>query len=266
MLNRKSTVLMTVAILGAAAPVFADCVYTVRPANAEEKKIHADGFALFQRIAPPTPAGWQPVDNPKDGDLKEVCAPSAASVTRWGFYRGFDRVEGVQERQAQALDQVRAAAERSKAAMKANEAKLAENQRQFDAVMKKMQTLMVEKKTAGLEALQKEAEQLMKERQKLMGGEGQDGEMKAIDAAVRKDTIASFGMVIGETAVNTDGFKPMAVPVGKGYRRESESGGNPQVDIVVVLPPAAGTKGQTVVRISGDPARADALLKAANFR
>ena len=35
---------------------------------------------------------------------------------------------------------------------------------------------------------------------------------------------------------------------------------------VVVLPPVAGVPGQTVLRISGDPARADALLKATTLR
>ncbi len=61
----------------------------------------------------------------------------------------------------------------------------------------------------------------------------------------------------------SNAFKPMASAVGKGFRQDyyQEKNGNPHADLVVVLPPVAGVPGQTVVRISGDPARADALLK-----
>ena len=260
-------ILTTVVILAAAVqPVFADCVFTVRPATAEEKKIYADGFALFQRMAPPAPAGWQHSDNPKNNELKEVCAASAKSVTRWGFQRSFERVEGMQERQAKAVDQVKAVAEQSKAAMKTNEAKLEENQRQMNAAMKKMQELAAAQKIAEMEAVNKDVERLMKERESLMGLGGQDAKMQAVDAEVRKDTGASFNVVIGETDVDTSGFTPMAVPVGKGYRQDLDNSGNPWLDIVVVLPTPSPGAGQTVVRISGDPARAEALFKAAKLR
>jgi hypothetical protein len=58
----------------------------------------------------------------------------------------------------------------------------------------------------------------------------------------------------------------MAVAAGKRYRQGLDNSGNPWLDIVVVLPPPSPGVGQTVVRISGDPARAEALLRAANLR
>lgn len=45
--------------------VFADCA-PVRPATAEEKKIYADGYALFLRMAPGAPAGWEGNDGQED--------------------------------------------------------------------------------------------------------------------------------------------------------------------------------------------------------
>ena len=92
--------------------------------------------------------------------------------------------------------------------------------------------------------------------------------MTAIDAEVTRDQTAQFTMIYGETNIaKSNAFKPMASAVGKGYRQDyQESNGNPHADLVVVLPPVAGVPGQTVVRISADPARADALLKGTKLR
>lgn len=258
-------ILVSAGILGEARPLFADCVFAVRPATAAEKKIYADGFALFQQMAPAAPAGWEQNDTPKDGTLKEVCAATGASVTRWAFQRAFTRTEGMQERNAKTVDQMKGIADRAKATQKANEAKIAENDQQMQAAMKKMQALAAAQKVAEMEALGKDIERLGNERMKLMGVAGQETALDTIDAAARKDTGASFRVSIGETDVNTSGFRPMTVPVGKGYRQDGNSGGNPWLEIMVVLP-APGAGGQTVVRISGDPERAGALLNAAKLR
>jgi hypothetical protein len=45
-----------------------------------------------------------------------------------------------------------------------------------------------------------------------------------------------------------------------------DSRGNQRAAILLVLPQKPGERGQTVVRIDGDPARADALLQAARLR
>jgi hypothetical protein len=95
-----------------------------------------------------------------------------------------------------------------------------------------------------------------------------DTEMNEIDAEVTRDQTAQFTMSYGETDVAmSNAFKPMASAVGKGYRQDyQEKNGNPHADLVVVLPAVAGVSGQTVVRISGDSARADALLKETKLR
>jgi hypothetical protein len=92
--------------------------------------------------------------------------------------------------------------------------------------------------------------------------------MTAIDAEATRDENAQFVMTYGETDVaNSTSSKPMASAVGQGYRQDyQDSDGNPHAELVVVLPPVAGVPGRTVVRISGDPARADALLKATKLR
>jgi hypothetical protein len=259
------TLLLVATILGEAPPVV-DCVYTVRPATAAEKKIYADGFALFQQMVPASPAGWEPRDEPKDGVLKEVCAASGATVNRWRFQRAFNRSEGMQDRNARTADQLNAVGDQAKATQKSNEAKLAENDQQMQAAMKKMQALAAAQKTAEMDAVSKEIERLGNERMKLMGVAGQETTIGAIDTAARKDTDASFSVSVGETDITTGGFKPMTVPVGKGYRQDGDNGGNPWLEIMVLLPAPSAGGGQTVVRISGDPERAEALLKAAKLR
>jgi hypothetical protein len=90
----------------------------------------------------------------------------------------------------------------------------------------------------------------------------------AIDAEMTRDETAQFTLIYGETDVAmSSAYKPMASAVGKGYRQDyRESNGNPHAELVVLLPPVTGVPGRTVVRISGDPARADALLKATQLR
>ena len=75
----------------ASLPVAAaeDCTkFAKRPTTAEEKKIYADGYALFLRMAPAAPAGWDSSDAQKSGVLNEVCAPASEKVITHGFQRG----------------------------------------------------------------------------------------------------------------------------------------------------------------------------------
>lgn len=86
--------------------------------------------------------------------------------------------------------------------------------------------------------------------------------MTQLDAAADRDTSASFSVVVGETKVETRGYKPMTVAEGQGYRQDTERTGNPFADLLVVLSsPDAGGR-LTVVRIVADRARAEALLAA----
>lgn len=261
-------VLLVLATAAAVRPVSADCVFTTRPASAEEKKIYADGFALLQQIAPAAPAGWEQRNSPENNVLTEVCAESNAAVRRWGFSRSYSQTAGADQRRVAAEQQTLALMQKAQAQRQANEAKLAEVQKQMEGLMKKMQTLAAAQQFAAMEALGPQIEALSEQQRKLMGVDEMDAAMKATDAASTRDISATFAVTVGETNVDTSAFKPMTVPVGRGYRQEFVGdNGNPHADIMIVLPPAPGAgPGQTVVRISGDPARADALLKAAKLR
>jgi hypothetical protein len=111
-------------------------------------------------------------------------------------------------------------------------------------------------------------EVLIKQQEQLMGIGEIDAAMKTIEGAGQRDTYASFSVTIGETSVDTSNFKPATVPVGRGFRQEFVNDyGNPHADLMIVMPQTAGAgPGQTVVRISGDPATVEALLKSARLR
>lgn len=265
--NKLATVACAAALLTTAPAVFADCTAVDRPATAAERKIHADGFALFQQVAPPAPAGWTARDSPADGALPSVCADAGQALTRWTYSRSYQRTEGVEQRRAEAARQTEAALRRSQEMRKANEAKLAANQQRMDENMKKAQALMTARNQAGMEKIIAENEALMKQSMALMGAAGLDAEIKSIEAAAVRDVSASFSLTIGESARNTDGFTPMAAAVGRGFRQDFDSNGNPKADRMVIVGPAGGGAGsQTVVLISGDPARADALLKTTKLQ
>ena len=99
-----------------------------------------------------------------------------------------------------------------------------------------------------------------------MGVDQMNAASAAIDKDVARDTEASFAVTVGETNVDTSGFTPYTAPVGRGFRQTSDNRGNPEVMLMIVLPARAGQPGQTVVRVQGDPARAEALLRAARLQ
>jgi hypothetical protein len=259
---------VALACVAVARPALADCVFTTRPASAQEKKIYADGFALLQKMAPPAPAGWEQDDSPKDDVLTEVCAPGSAPVTRWAFSRSYSRTSDERARQDAALQQTMAIAQKSAATMKANEARLAEVQKQMEALMKRMQELAAAQRFAEMEKVSSEMETLIQQQEKLMGVAESDAAMKAVEAAADKDISANFSVTVGETEIETRAYEPWTSPVGRGYRQDFVGdNGNPHSDLVIVLPAApGGGPGQIVVRISGDPARAEGLFKAARLR
>jgi hypothetical protein len=88
---------------------------------------------------------------------------------------------------------------------------------------------------------------------------------KKIEADARRDTSAQFVFKTGVDTLNVEGFSSVPVPIGRGYRQEVTSGGVPKQDLIVVLNPAQKS-GLKVVQISGDPARVQALLKAATLQ
>ena len=258
-----------VAILGVARPASADCA-PVRPATAEEKKAHADGFALFLKMAPPAPAGWELHDSAENGELKEVCAGPDFKVLDWSFSRGFTAPESVmQARQDEAVKQTETQGQKAQAQAKANEQRLAVIQQQQEALTKKMVALATATppKVEEAQAINEQIAKLQEEEAKLRGFADSDAAMKTIDAQAKRDTGASFNLST-ETDVRTDGWAPMSFAEGKAFRQDyNDDNGNPETQIMVILNPAAGPKAlKTVVRISGDPARADALLKATKFR
>ena len=261
---RPRIFVLAATILIAARVASADCAATLRPATSAEKKIYADGFALFQRMAPAAPAGWSHNDSPKDNVLTEVCA-DGPRITRWGFSRSYSRTGDEQQRLAATHQQVEAVAQRGLATRKANEAKIAEIDKQIDAATKKLQAAMAAKKYDEIEVIYAESEKLMGQKMKLMGVDDQQAAIEEIDSAAARDVSASFSVVVNETHVDPSGFKPMATAVGQGYRLDSESRGNPRTTFLILLGPAGAT-GQTAVRIDGDTARAEALLKSATLR
>lgn len=91
-----------------------------------------------------------------------------------------------------------------------------------------------------------------------------EADASAVTTDLSRDSTAGFMVTVGETKLNTTGFTAYTVPVGKGFRKLApDSRGNQRATIIVALPPKPGERGQTVVRIDGDPARADSLLQAA---
>jgi hypothetical protein len=258
----KRHLLLATCLVATARVASADCTATLRPPTAVEKQAYADGFALFQRMAPPAPAGWEQRDEQKSAVLTEVCANPGEQITRWQFSRGYSRLEGVEQRRAAAARQTEAMVDRATATRKANEAQLVDLKRRIDGVQRRMQALAAAQKIAELEAAGAELGTLLDQQQKLMGLDAMAATMTQVDAAADRDTSASFSVVVGETKVETRAYTPMTVAVGRGYRQDTEKNGNPLAALLVVLSsPGAGGR-ITVVRISGDRARAEALLAA----
>jgi hypothetical protein len=261
----RQVVLVTV-FVASARIASADCTAILRPPTAVETKAYANGYALFQRTAPPAPAGWEHRDEQKDAVLKEVCANRGEQITRWQFSRKYSRVDGIEQRRAAAAQETEAMVGRAAATKKTNEAQLADVKRRIADVQQRMQALAAAQKFAEMEAAGAEFAKLLDQQQKLMGLDAMAATMTRVDAEADRDTSASFSMVIGETTVETRGYKPMAVAVGKGYRQDTERDGNPLAALLVVLSSPGAPGRFTVVRISGDRARAEALLAATRMR
>jgi hypothetical protein len=256
-------------MLAAARMADAHCDGPERPPTAAEAKAYADGLALFQRTAPQAPAGWTATDNHTEPVITLICASPLYNFTRWSFSRTFNRSDAqMQARGDAALKETEAVRARADARNKAKEAKLADLERREADLAKRVEAAAGQQNFAALAAISEESNALAAEREALMTDSEAEKEMTAIDAEVTRDQTAQFTMIYGETDVSmSDAFKPMASAVGNAYRQDyQESNGNPYTNLVVVLPPVAGVPGQTVVRIDGDPARADALLKEANLR
>ena len=259
----KRHLVLATLLVATARIASADCTATLRAPTAVEKKAYADAFALFQRMAPPAPAGWEQRDDPGSAVLREVCANPGEQITRWQFSRGYSRVEGVEQRRAAAAQQTGAMVDRAAATKKANEAQLVDLKRRIDGVQQRMQALAAAQKLAEMEAAGAELATLLDQQQKLMGLDAMAATIAQVDAAAERDTSASFSVVVGETSkVETRLYKPMGVAAGKGYRQDTERNGNPLAVLLVVLSSADGGGRLTVVRISGDRTRAEALLAA----
>lgn len=260
---------VSVVMLSAAQMATAQCDGPKRPPTPVEAKTYADGFALFQRIAPKAPAGWTADDSSKDPVITFICESPLYNFTRWSFSRTFNRSQAeMQARGDAALKKTEDVRARADARNKAKEAKLADLDRRQEDVAKRIEAAVNAQSVAALTALSEENNKLMAERETLMSDSAAETEMTAIDAEVTRDQTAQFTMTYGETDVAmSTAYKPMASAFGKGYRQDyQEKNGNPHTDLMVVLPPVAGFPGKTVVRITGDPGRADALLKGMKLR
>jgi hypothetical protein len=255
---------VSVVMLSAARMATAQCDGPKRPPTAAEAKAYADGFAMFQRIAPKAPAGWTATDDRKEPTVTFICESPLYNFTRWSFSRTFNRSQAeMQARGDSALKKTEAVRARADARNKTKEAKLADLDRRQAELAKRVEAAAGQQNIAAFAAISEESNKLAAEREALMTDSAAETEMTAIDAELTRDQTAQFTMIYGETNVAmSNAYKPMASALGKGYRQDyQESNGNPHADLVVVLPPVAGVPGQTVVRISGDPARADALIK-----
>lgn len=240
------------------------CDNPARPVTPPEKKLYEDSYALFQRMAPAATAGWTAEDSTKAKTITFICGP--AIMTRFSFSRGYNRPYD-QARSDAAQSQVNAAAARADARRDANAAKIADIERRIEALAKQAATLAEQQKYAEMAAISQQMDKLGEERQALSEDPELAATADAAGAAVSKDTTAQFTLVVGEPSADYRSFGPMPSAVGRGYRQDGvDKQGNPEADLVVVLPPIAGTTGQTVVTITGDPARAEALFNATNFR
>ncbi len=230
---------------------------------------HSCSERFWPRMAPPAPQGWAASDAQKDGVPKEVCAEPGQKVTGHGFNRSYGRKEGMEARQAEAQTKAAAVAQNSQATMKANAAKLADAQKRMQDLQKKVGDLVAARKYTDVEALSKDSEKIMAEIQQLMNVDATDAAAKSIDAELRHDTGASFSLRIGVTDLDTRGFSPVTIGAIRAFRQLTRAeGSHPETaQLIIVVKPATAPKGpQTVVYVDGDPARAEALLKAATLQ
>ncbi len=243
-----------------------DCTrYSPRPATAEERKIYADGYALFLRMAPSAPAGWDSRDGQKSGVLNQVCAPATETIAHHGFQRGYSLREGLEARQTEAANRAAAAGRDAQATAKANQAKVADIQARMQALQVRVQEASKAQRTQEVERLMAQMDPLMQEYEKALNTSGTQAATDAIDAEARRDLSASFNVQINVSAVDTRAYTPVTVGTTRAFRQLIPAqGGNPaSVQIVVVIGPANAPR--TVVTVNGDPARAESLLNAAKL-
>ena len=260
---------VSVVMLSAAQMATAQCDGPKRPPTPLEAKTYADGFALFQRIAPKAPDGWTSSDSRTEPVITFICDSPLYNFKRWSFSRTFNRSQAeMQARGDAALKKTEAVRARADARNKSKEAKLADLDRRQEDLAKRVEAAANQQNFAALAAISEESNKLTAEREALMTDSAAESEMTAIDSEVTRDQTAQFTMNYGETETEiSSAYKPMASAIGKGYRQDyQESNGNPFSDLLVILPRAAGALGPAVVRINGDPARVDALLKSTKLR
>ncbi|HEX3320751.1 MAG TPA: hypothetical protein VHR84_08620 [Terriglobales bacterium] len=268
-ISAVSVVILAAAQLATAQSADVHCDGPKRAPTAAEAKAYADGFAMFQRVAPKAPAGWTATDSRTEPVVTFICESALYNFTTWSFSRTFNRSQAeMQARGDAALKKTEAVRARAEARNKSKEAKIADLDRRQADLAKRVEAAATAQNFAALAAISEESNKLAAEREALMTDSAAETEMTAIDSEVTRDQTAQFTLTYGATEVATsDAYKRMPSAVGKGYRQDyQESNGNPHTDLVVVLPPIAGAPGQPVVRINGDPARADALLKETKLR
>lgn len=245
------------------------CDKGARDPTAAEATAYRDGYALFQRMAPPTPTTWTAEDSHTEDHITWVCVDAFLNYQRWHFSRTFKLGQAeVDARAAVAMTKTQAAMARHEARLKANAAKLADIERRQGDLAKRIEAATAQNNFAALATISAENDKLTAEREALSVDASFDAEMNQIGAELERDNIATYELIFGETSVNVSSdFKPMASPVGKGYRRESkDKNGNLYATLMVVLPPVPGESRQTVVQTSGDPARAQSLLTGTKLR
>lgn len=264
-----STALVLASRFATAQEEWKGCDNGHRDPTAAEAKAYHDGYALFQRMAPPTPASWTAEDSHLKDHITWVCVTRLLDYQRWHFTRTFKLGQGqVDARAAVMMKKTQALMAKREARGKANAAKLADIERRQAQLAKRTEAAVAQNNFAALSAISTENDKLAAEREALSTDSSLDAEQKAIGAEFDRDNIATYELIFGATdARMSSDFKPMASAVGKGYRQDYEDkSGNPYATLAVVLPPVPGASRQTIVQTSGDPARAQALLNDTKLR
>lgn len=264
-----STALVSAGRVAAEQEEWKGCDNGHRDPTAAEASAYRDGYALFQRMAPPAPANWTVEDSHSKDHITWVCVTKIMDYQQWHVTRWFklDRA-AVEARSAVMMKKTQALVAKREARNKANAAKLADIERRQAELAKRIEAAVAQNNPAVLATIASESDKLAAEREALSTDASLDAEQKAIEAEFERDDIATYELVFGATDARMGSdFKPMASAVGKGYRQDYEDkNGNPYARLVVVLPPAPGSNRRTIVQTSGDPARAQALLNGVKLR
>ena len=267
LLSLVTPILGSALSLAQPAALINDCTtHAARPTTAAEKKIYADGYALFLRMAPPAPAGWTSSDGQKSGVLNQVCAPASATVSHHGFGRNYSQQDGIEARQADAAARAAKVGRDAQATAKANETKVADIKARMQALQLKMQEAVKAQRMQEAEKLMAQSDALMQEYEKALNTSGTQAASEAVDAEARRDTSATFNVQINVTNIDTRAYTAVTVGTARAFRKltPAQNGMPASVQFVVILGPGTGPR--TLVTIGGDPARAEALLAAARLQ